>query len=85
MHTCYNKNNIDCVVAKHMLGVKEAKRCKGQSLHLGVLTVLVRELRHIHKKSITLMVDRGSLMVQWVKNSPAVQETQEMWARSLEE
>ena len=39
-----------------MLGVKEAKRCKEQSLHLRVLTILVRELRHIHNKPVTLTV-----------------------------
>ena len=61
---------------KYMLGVKEEKRCKGQSLHLGVLVILFRELRHIRKESITLMVGGASLMVQWVKNLPAMQETQ---------
>ena len=68
---------------KYMLGVKEEKRCKGQSLHLGVLVILFRELRHIRKESITLMVGGASLMVQWVKNLPAMQETQEMRAQSL--
>ena len=30
-----------------------------------------------------LKIPRSSLMTQWVKNPSAIQETQEMWVRSL--
>ena len=32
---------------------------------------------------VVLKIPRSSLMTQWVKNPPAMQETQETWVRSL--
>ena len=34
-------------------------------------------------KPSCISLDWGSLMAQWVKNPPAIQETEEMWVRSL--
>ena len=45
---------------------------QGLSLHLGIINFL-RDTRHLG----------ASPMAQWVKNPPAMQETQETWVRSL--
>ena len=44
---------------------------------------ILSTMSNLQQKLINHTKKQASLMAQWVKDSPSVQETQEMWVRSL--